>query len=36
MERELYVYFLKNGDYLKDVVENFESQSKMKAVGLKD
>nr|XP_020032877.1 HAUS augmin-like complex subunit 3 isoform X1 [Castor canadensis]XP_020032878.1 HAUS augmin-like complex subunit 3 isoform X1 [Castor canadensis]XP_020032879.1 HAUS augmin-like complex subunit 3 isoform X1 [Castor canadensis] len=36
MERELYVYFLKNGDYLKDVVENLESQSKMKAVGLKD
>ncbi|XP_054438182.1 HAUS augmin-like complex subunit 3 [Pteronotus mesoamericanus] len=36
MERELYVYFLKDGDYLKKIVENLENQSKVKAVGLKD
>ncbi|XP_042526890.1 HAUS augmin-like complex subunit 3 [Dipodomys spectabilis] len=36
IERELYVYFLKDGDYLKDIVENLESQSKIKAVGLQD
>nr|XP_004656079.1 HAUS augmin-like complex subunit 3 [Jaculus jaculus]XP_044986307.1 HAUS augmin-like complex subunit 3 [Jaculus jaculus]XP_044986308.1 HAUS augmin-like complex subunit 3 [Jaculus jaculus]XP_044986309.1 HAUS augmin-like complex subunit 3 [Jaculus jaculus] len=36
MERELYVYFFKDGDYLKDVVENLENQSKIKALGLKD
>ncbi|XP_008840061.1 HAUS augmin-like complex subunit 3 [Nannospalax galili] len=36
MERELYVYFSKDGDYLKDVVENLENQSKIKAVALKD
>ncbi|KAF3825385.1 hypothetical protein GH733_006019 [Mirounga leonina] len=31
MERELYVYFLKDEDYLKDIVENLENQSKIKA-----
>lgn len=36
MERELYVYFFKDQDYLKDIVENLENQSKIKAVGLKD
>ncbi|XP_007951681.1 HAUS augmin-like complex subunit 3 [Orycteropus afer afer] len=36
MERELYVYFFKNEDYLQDIVENLESQSKIKAVGLED
>nr|XP_045737576.1 HAUS augmin-like complex subunit 3 [Mirounga angustirostris]XP_045737577.1 HAUS augmin-like complex subunit 3 [Mirounga angustirostris]XP_054365017.1 HAUS augmin-like complex subunit 3 [Mirounga angustirostris] len=36
MERELYVYFLKDEDYLKDIVENLENQSKIKAVGLED
>lgn len=36
MERELYVYFLKDEDYLKDIVENLENQSKIKAVGLQD
>jgi len=32
----LYVYFLKDEDYLKDIVENLENQSKIKAVGLED
>ncbi|XP_045384143.1 HAUS augmin-like complex subunit 3 [Lemur catta] len=36
MERELYVYFLKDEDYLKDIVENLETQSKIKPVGLED
>lgn len=36
MERELYVYFLKDEGYLKEIVENLEKQSKIKAVGLKD
>ncbi|XP_004383578.1 HAUS augmin-like complex subunit 3 isoform X1 [Trichechus manatus latirostris] len=36
MERELYVYFFKNQDYLQDIVENLENQSKIKAVGLED
>ncbi|XP_028359600.1 HAUS augmin-like complex subunit 3 [Phyllostomus discolor] len=36
VERELYVYFLKDEDYLKNIVENLENQSKIKAVGLKD
>ncbi|XP_077876999.1 HAUS augmin-like complex subunit 3 isoform X2 [Ictidomys tridecemlineatus] len=36
MERELYVYFLKDGDYLKDVVENLENQSKIKDVSFKN
>ncbi|XP_013362284.1 PREDICTED: HAUS augmin-like complex subunit 3 [Chinchilla lanigera] len=36
IERELYVHFFKNGDYLKDIVENLENQSKIKADGLKD
>ncbi|KAM5272488.1 HAUS augmin-like complex subunit 3 [Ctenodactylus gundi] len=35
MERELYVHFSKDGDYLKEIVENLENQSKIKA-GLKD
>lgn len=34
--RELYVYFFKDEDYLKDIVENLENQSKIKASGLKD
>ncbi|XP_052055274.1 HAUS augmin-like complex subunit 3 [Apodemus sylvaticus] len=36
VERELYVYFFKNEDYLKDVVEDLENQLKIKASGLKD
>lgn len=36
VERELYVYFLKDEDYLKDVVENLENQSKIKTSDLKD
>ncbi|KAM5337513.1 HAUS augmin-like complex subunit 3 isoform 2-T4 [Glossophaga mutica] len=36
MERELYVYFLKDEDYLKNIVENLENKSKIKAIGLKD
>uniref|UniRef100_A0A5F4W8Q8 HAUS augmin like complex subunit 3 n=1 Tax=Callithrix jacchus TaxID=9483 RepID=A0A5F4W8Q8_CALJA len=36
VERELYVYFLKDEDYLKDIVENLETQSKIKAVSLED
>ncbi|XP_042126337.2 HAUS augmin-like complex subunit 3 [Peromyscus maniculatus bairdii] len=36
VERELYVYFFKDEDYLKDVVGNLENQSKIKASGLKD
>ncbi|XP_075400724.1 HAUS augmin-like complex subunit 3 [Tenrec ecaudatus] len=36
LERELYVYFFKNEAYLQEIVENLESQSKMKAVGLED
>lgn len=36
MERELYVYFFKDEDYLKDIVENLENQSQIKAVGLED
>ncbi|XP_028726612.1 HAUS augmin-like complex subunit 3 [Peromyscus leucopus] len=36
VERELYVYFFKDEDYLKDIVENLENQSKIKASGLKD
>ncbi|KAL2779911.1 HAUS augmin-like complex subunit 3 [Daubentonia madagascariensis] len=36
MERELYVYFLKDEDYLKDIVENLETQSKIKPAGLED
>ncbi|KAM4854643.1 HAUS augmin-like complex subunit 3 [Thomomys bottae] len=34
IERELYVYFSKDGDYLKNTVENLENQSKIKAVDL--
>lgn len=36
MERELYVYFYKDEDYLKEIVENLENQSKIKAADLKD
>ena len=36
MERELYVYFLKDEDYLKNIVENLENQSKIKTIGLED
>lgn len=36
MERELYVHFFNNGDHLKNIVENLENQSKLKAEGLKD
>ncbi|XP_006874161.1 PREDICTED: HAUS augmin-like complex subunit 3 [Chrysochloris asiatica] len=36
LERELYVYFFKNEAYLQDIVENLESQSKIKAVGLEE
>lgn len=36
MERKLYVYFLKDEDYLKEIVENLENQSEIKAVGLED
>lgn len=36
VERELYVYFFKDEDYLKDVVENLENQSKIKTSDLKD
>lgn len=36
VERELYVYFFKDEEYLKDVVENLENQLKIKASGLKD
>ncbi|XP_008566024.1 PREDICTED: HAUS augmin-like complex subunit 3 isoform X2 [Galeopterus variegatus] len=32
MERELYVYFFKDEDYLKDIVENLENRSKINAV----
>uniref|UniRef100_A0A8C6DL00 HAUS augmin like complex subunit 3 n=1 Tax=Moschus moschiferus TaxID=68415 RepID=A0A8C6DL00_MOSMO len=36
VERELYVYFLKDEDYLKNIVENLEKQSKIKTIGLED
>ncbi|XP_006893667.1 PREDICTED: HAUS augmin-like complex subunit 3 [Elephantulus edwardii] len=36
MERELYVYFFKDEDYLKNIVENLESQSKIQAAGVED
>ncbi|XP_038171571.1 HAUS augmin-like complex subunit 3 [Arvicola amphibius] len=36
VERELYVYFFKDEDYLKDVVENLENQSKIKTSDIKD
>ncbi|XP_037673723.1 HAUS augmin-like complex subunit 3 [Choloepus didactylus] len=36
MERELYVYFFKDEDYLKHIMENLENQSKIKVVGLED
>ncbi|XP_053433977.1 HAUS augmin-like complex subunit 3 isoform X2 [Nycticebus coucang] len=36
MERELYVYFLKDEDHLKDIIENLETQSKIRSAGLED
>ncbi|XP_051654541.1 HAUS augmin-like complex subunit 3 [Manacus candei] len=36
MERELYVYFFKDEDHLKEVVEELEQQSQAKASGLED
>lgn len=36
VEREFYVYFLKDEDYLKNIVENLENQSKIKTTGLED
>ncbi|XP_068831565.1 HAUS augmin-like complex subunit 3 [Capricornis sumatraensis] len=36
VERELYVYFLKDEDYLKNIVENLENQSKIETIGLED
>lgn len=36
MERNLYVYFLKDEDYLKEMVEDLENQSKIKAIDLED
>lgn len=35
VEREIYVYFVKDEDYLKDV-ENLENKSKIKASDFKD
>lgn len=35
VEREIYVYFVKDEDYLKDV-ENLENKSKIKASEFKD
>ncbi|XP_050803658.1 HAUS augmin-like complex subunit 3 [Gopherus flavomarginatus] len=36
MERKLYVYFFKDEDYLKDIVEKLEHQSQAQAIGLED
>ncbi|NXE33276.1 HAUS3 protein, partial [Ptilorrhoa leucosticta] len=36
MERDLYVYFFKDEDHLKEMVENLEQQSQAKASGLED
>ncbi|XP_055651421.1 HAUS augmin-like complex subunit 3 [Falco peregrinus] len=36
MERDLYMYFFKDEDYLKELVEKLEQQSKAKASGLDD
>ncbi|NXI93493.1 HAUS3 protein, partial [Psophia crepitans] len=36
MERNLYVYFFKDEDHLKEMVENLEQQSEAKGSGLKD
>ncbi|XP_034626601.1 HAUS augmin-like complex subunit 3 isoform X1 [Trachemys scripta elegans] len=36
MERKLYVYFFKDEDYLKDIVEKLEHQSQAQTVGLED
>lgn len=34
LERKLYVYFFKDEDHLKEVVENVEHQSKAQTIGL--
>ncbi|XP_027692115.1 HAUS augmin-like complex subunit 3 isoform X2 [Vombatus ursinus] len=36
MERELYVYFFKDKEYLQNIVENLEHQLKITTVGLED
>lgn len=36
MERDLYVYFVKDEDHLKELVEKLEQQSQAKASGLED
>ncbi|XP_068927160.1 HAUS augmin-like complex subunit 3 isoform X2 [Petaurus breviceps papuanus] len=36
MERELYVYFFKDKEYLKNIVENLEHQLKITTIGLED
>ncbi|XP_032636973.1 HAUS augmin-like complex subunit 3 [Chelonoidis abingdonii] len=36
MERKLYVYFFKDEDYLKDIVEKLEHQSQAQTIGLED
>ncbi|KAG5216042.1 hypothetical protein JEQ12_001618 [Ovis aries] len=36
VERELYIYFLEDEEYLKNIVENLENQSKIKTTGLED
>ncbi|XP_050193769.1 HAUS augmin-like complex subunit 3 [Myiozetetes cayanensis] len=36
MERDLYVYFFKDEDHLKEMVENLEQQSQAKVSGLED
>ncbi|XP_044537412.1 HAUS augmin-like complex subunit 3 [Gracilinanus agilis] len=36
MERELYVYFFKDKEYLRDIVENLENQLKITTIGLEN
>jgi len=36
MERNLYVYFFKDEDHLKEIVEKLEQQAEAKASGLED
>lgn len=36
MERNLYVYFFKDKDHLKEMVEKLEQQAEAKASGLED
>lgn len=36
MERDLYVYFFKDEEHLKEMVEKLEQQSQAKASGLED